>query len=425
MELYQILHTLRALLILTMICMVGLLAGSSAVAAIRDDAMGAVMRIDTASGSHIPAELEIMAEIEEVLLQAEQAHQDNDAFTADTLFLRVYNKSLLLEKMQQQRTSRGTIDSAVPSASPLFINYSTKYSLMPEDPGSTEIYSDQFNETAASARLVGSPNYYTVRKGDSLRQIAAKLGVSRQQLTSLNNLGKKGTLTVGQQLKYNNRKIVPKTIKEGIVVNIPDKTLYYFQKGKLVRSFPVALGSPVKNEKFVWQTPVGKFRIVGKQKDPTWFIPPSIRTEMQEKQKIKGKEPALFIPPGPTNPLGKYAIKTSLPGILIHSTIKPSSIYSFSSHGCIRMYPAHIEEFFKELKVNTPGEIIYQPAKIAITEEGRVFLEVHKDIYGKTAELAEEVKNLIAKARVSGKVDWKKVDHIVKAKAGIALDVSL
>jgi len=210
-------------------------------------------------------------------------------------------------------------------------------------------------------------------------------------------------------------------MQEGIVVNIPDRTLYYFQQGKLVRSLPVALGTATNNEKYLWQTPTGKFKITGKQEDPTWHVPPSIQAEMEE----GGKEVIKSIPPGPDNPLGKYAIKTSIPGILIHSTTKPWSIYSFASHGCIRVYPAQMEEFFKVVKVNTPGEIIYRPVKLAVTEEGRVFLEVHQDVYSKSGGLAAEARKLVEKNQLSGRIDWSKFDSVVKQKHGIAEDITM
>jgi hypothetical protein len=210
-------------------------------------------------------------------------------------------------------------------------------------------------------------------------------------------------------------------MKNGIIVNIPDRTMYLFRQGKVAVSLPVALGVAAKSEKYDWQTPTGKFKITAKMKDPTWHVPPSIQSEMED----HGKEVITTIPPGDKNPLGKYAIKTSIPGILIHSTTKPWSIYSFASHGCIRVYPEQMEEFFKEVKVNTQGEIIYKPVKLAVTEKGRVFLEVHRDVYGKTSNLAGEAKRLIEKQKLTERVDWKKVDAMLLRKAGIAEDVSL
>lgn len=278
-----------------------------------------------------------------------------------------------------------------------------------------------YPESITSERLIGTASTYSVVKADTIRLVAAKLGVSRQHLVTANKLDDKAFLKIGQKLLYNNRKIVPQWMKNGIVVNIPDRTLYYFRQGKLAISIPVALGVAAKSDKYDWKTPTGKFKITAKMKDPTWHVPPSIQSEMED----RGKEVITSIPPGTDNPLGKYAIKTSLPGILIHSTTKPWSIYSFASHGCIRVYPEQMEGFFKEVKVNTLGEIIYKPVKLAITEKGRVFLEVHRDVYSKSNGLAMEARRLIEKQNLSDRVDWKKVESIVRLKAGIAEDISL
>ncbi len=276
-------------------------------------------------------------------------------------------------------------------------------------------------EDISSEKLVGTASSYTVVKGDTIRLVAAKLGVSRQHIIRQNGLDEKGYLKIGQKLVYNNRKIVPQRMRNGIVVNIPDRTLYYFKQGKLAVSLPVALGVPVKSDKYDWKTPTGKFKVTAKMKDPTWHVPPSIQSEMEE----KGKEIITSIPPGPENPLGKYAIKTSLPGIMIHSTTKPWSIYSFASHGCIRVYPEQMEELFREITVNTPGEIIYKPVKLAVTEQGRVFLEVHRDVYAMNIRLGDEARRLIEKQRLSDQVDWQKVEAVIKRKAGVAEEITL
>jgi len=252
--------------------------------------------------------------------------------------------------------------------------------------------------------------------------LARKLGVSRAQLAAMNRLSPNVKLKQGQELKYNNRRIIPdQKLKDGIVINIPDRMLYYFQKEKLVFATAVALGTPGKTGKYVWHTPAGKFRIISREKDPTWTVPPSIQEEM----KLEGKEIIKSVPPGPGNPLGKYAMKTSLPGILIHSTSKPWSIYTYASHGCIRVYPQKMEELFKIVKVNTPGEIIYRPVKAAVTEQGKVFLEIHPDIYSKTKGLEKETKAILESMNLTEKVDWTKVKKALTRKSGVAEDVSL
>ncbi|MBI5483869.1 MAG: L,D-transpeptidase family protein [Deltaproteobacteria bacterium] len=369
-----------------------------------------------------------MKSLEATFAKAELYYQSNDDANSEEYYRLTIQKARILadhpeQLLQPQLTNTTQTDSLKSGSLPTSaIPTLSKPASQPEwtDPANKK-EARTVEEEILSEKLVGTASAYTVVSGDTLRLVAAKLGVSRQHLFRMNKLDAKATLKIGQKLKYNNRKIIPLRLREGIVVNIPDRTLYYFQQGKLVRSIPVALGTATKNEKYIWQTPTGKFKVTSKQEDPTWFVPPSIQAEMED----EGKEVITSVPPGPDNPLGKYAIKTSIPGILIHSTIKPWSIYSFASHGCIRVYPAHMEEFFKEVKINTAGEIIYQPVKLAVTEEGRVFLEVHQDVYGKSSGLAAEAKRLVEKNQLVDRIDWKKFEAVVKQKLGIAEDITM
>ncbi|MDD2540772.1 MAG: L,D-transpeptidase family protein [Desulfuromonadaceae bacterium] len=347
-----------------------------------------------------------MKSLDLVFEVARRYFSNNDLANAEKFYRLALQKSRIIESMIT--ASEVTPEPEVANApSPADLNQ-----LANPDGDEPETY---------SSRLVGSRGVYTVVKADTLRLVAAKLGVTQRHLRKMNHLDGTVHLKIGQKLAYNNLKIIPRKIENGIIINIPDLTLYYFQQGSLVTSLPVALGSAVKNEKYVWQTPVGKFRITAKTKDPTWTVPPSIQTEMEE----HGKEIVARIPPGPENPLGKYAIRTSIPGILIHSTIRPSSIYSFSSHGCIRLSPSQMKKFFPQIKVNTRGEIIYKPVKLAVTEDGRVFLEVHHDAYHKVVNLVTEARQMVEKQKLSGLVDWEKFELVVKQQRGIAVDISL
>ena len=321
---------LLALLAASMLC------AATAAADIREDAESAVSGLHRNNAAEkFPDDLN---SIDVVIEIARRCVWNNDLEVADIHFLLALQKSQILEAKL-----------AVPPAAPL-----PEASAPPTPPElklPVESPEHETTEPPGSSRLVGVKGIYTVVRADTLRLVAAKLGVTQQHLRGMNGLDAKAYLKVGQKLAYNNRKIIPQQLKDGIIINIPDRTLYFFQQGALVTSLPVALGSVVKNEKYVWQTPVGKFKITAKLKDPTWTVPRSIQTEMEE----QGKEVISSIPPGPENPLGKYAIKTSIPGILIHSTTRPSSIYSFSSHGCIRISPGQMEGFFPQVKVNTRG----------------------------------------------------------------------
>jgi lipoprotein-anchoring transpeptidase ErfK/SrfK len=376
------------------------LNATPAAADLRQDAESAV------SGLHQNAAAQRfsddMKSLDLVFEVAQRYFSHNEREKGDKFYLLALQQSQLIESMLK---ASGVSDPNPPSDSD-----------PPEKPAGEEPAPEPDSD-----RIIGSRGIYTVVKADTVRLVAAKLGVTQQNLRSMNGLDIRTFLKIGQKLAYNNRKIVPRQIKNGIIVNIPDRTLYYFQQGVLVSSLPVAVGSPTKNEKYVWQTPLGKFRITAKMKNPTWTVPPSIQAEMEE----HGKEAVASVPPGPENPLGKYAIRTSLPGILLHSTTRPSSIYSFSSHGCIRLSPNQMEAFFSQIKVNTRGEIIYKPVKLAVTEDGRIFLEVHPDAYHKGASLAALAREMVKKQKISEMVDWDKFKSVVKQKSGVAEDISL
>jgi L,D-transpeptidase ErfK/SrfK len=139
---------------------------------------------------------------------------------------------------------------------------------------------------------------------------------------------------------------------------------------------------------------------------------------------MKGEPVKTIVPPGPDNPLGRYALHTSIEGILLHETIWPATVYQFRSHGCIRVPSEHLEKLFGEIRVGTRGEIIYEPIKVAVTSEGRVFLEVHRDIYKKLKPIDTEVKMRLEKRGLSSRVDRGKVDKAVQEKSGLAEDVT-
>jgi len=378
---------------------------------------------------------------EETFAVAEQYFQNNDMEQAQRFYLLTIQKARIiqsspttsLDAIPATASAPSVFGTPVPAGESADIPQQTRAipSVVPPTSATAtaklttpaaEAWDLDQGEVINSERLVGNAGTYSVVKGDTIRLIAAKLGVSRQHLIRKNRLDETAYLKVGQKLLYNNRKIIPQRMKNGIVVNIPDCTLYYFRQGRLAVSLPVALGVPAKSDKHDWKTPIGKFKITAKMKDPTWHVPPSIQSEMED----QGKEIITKIPPGPGNPLGRYAIKTSLPGILIHSTTKPWSIYGFASHGCIRVSPDQMESFFKEVAIDTPGEIIYKPVKVAITEKGRIFLEIHRDIYSKNSNgLAQETKRLIENLKLAERVDWKKVESMVRTTSGVAEDISL
>ena len=100
-----------------------------------------------------------------------------------------------------------------------------------------------------------------------------------------------------QKLYIENFHIVPTARIDGILINLPQRTLYFFRGGKLLLNYPVGLGRPS------WPTPEGDFTVLTKVENKCWVVPKSIQEEMQ----LEGAIVKTKVPPGPENPLGKLA----------------------------------------------------------------------------------------------------------------------
>jgi L,D-transpeptidase ErfK/SrfK len=269
--------------------------------------------------------------------------------------------------------------------------------------------------------IIGGDTVYHVTAGDSLLLISAKLGVDMAAILRENNIGAAERLRAGQELRLNTRKIAPKTVDNGIIIDIPGRMLYYFEAGRLEQSFPVGLGMPQWRGITRWRTPAGTFTITGKAENPVWNVPKSIQWQMQ----AQGKPVLTRVPPGPDNPLGRFALYTSIRRMVIHETIWPTTVYKFRSHSCIRVLSENIERFYKEVEVGTSGELVYEPVKVAVTDDGKVFLQVDPDVYGKAKKPLDEVIDRINDLRIAALVDWAKIRSIVHEQSGIAEDVTL
>jgi lipoprotein-anchoring transpeptidase ErfK/SrfK len=124
-----------------------------------------------------------------------------------------------------------------------------------------------------------------------------------------------------------------------IVVDLSERHLYYYRYDHLVKRYPVAVGQPR------YPTPTGTYKIIQMTKNPTWLPPNS--------DWAKNATPA---PPGANNPLGTRWMGTSASGIGIHGVpaSENSSIGTYASHGCIRMFNWEAVQLFSRVVIGTP-----------------------------------------------------------------------
>ena len=191
--------------------------------------------------------------------------------------------------------------------------------------------------------IIGLNTFYTTKHEDTLIEIARIHGISFADILSVNGdmdpwiPGKDNKLLIPKQ------HILPFGKREGIIINIGDLRLYYFQGNNIIKTFPIGIG------RSGWETPLGNAIIIDKKENPIWIPPESVRKEDPELPKV--------VAAGPDNPLGTRAIYLSMPSYLLHGTNKPYGVGMKVSHGCIRLYPEHIEELYNLVKTEDFSEI--------------------------------------------------------------------
>ncbi len=256
--------------------------------------------------------------------------------------------------------------------------------------------------------VIGVLGEYVTKPKDTLLDVARDNDLGFNELESLYPEIDPWVPPEGTNLLLPTQWILPATTKFGIVINIAEMRLFYFIKSiGLVRTYPIGIGDEG------WFSPLGSFHVAQKREHPAWHIPQSL----QEKYQLK------VMPPGPDNPLGDYWMGLSIPGYGIHGTNFPWAIGRLVTHGCIRLYPEDIKKLFFLIPLKTPVEMIYEPVKIGF-KQGRIYSEVHSDIYGKIPDLVEYGLAKVRGKKWGDRVDLDLFRQSLKEAKGIPVDIT-
>jgi L,D-transpeptidase ErfK/SrfK len=255
--------------------------------------------------------------------------------------------------------------------------------------------------------VIGSVTTAVAEHEDTLLDIGRRFGVGYEEIIAANPGVDPWLPGAGTEVLLPTRFVLPDAPREGIVVNLPEHRLYYYPPARpgeprVVRTYPISTG------KMDWKTPLGVTRVASKQERPNWYPPKSVRLEHE----AKGDPLPPFIPPGPDNPLGEYAMRLGIPGgsYMIHGTNRPAGVGMQVTHGCIRMYPEDVEAFFAMIPVNTKVNLVDQTTKVG-WYRGSLYLERQAPLEGTDdpshmdpAELTNRINAAIAGRQVD--VDW-------------------
>ena len=215
--------------------------------------------------------------------------------------------------------------------------------------------------------------------------------------------------------------LLPEAEHEGIVVNLADMRLYFFEKpGAPPRSFPIGIGRDGLT------TPLGSTTIVRKAKDPTWR--PTVR--------MRAEDPTLaaVVPPGPDNPMGSRALYLGWPTYAIHGTNKPYGVGRRLSSGCVRMYPEDIEELYELVGAGTKVVVMDQPVKLGWID-GDLYIEAHpnqqqSDQLEMTGQFDPELPSAVvdqviaAAGEQTRRLDWSRVRTAILERRGYPIRVT-
>ena len=177
-----------------------------------------------------------------------------------------------------------------------------------------------------SRRITSDSVDYTIHAGDTLSALADRYKTTPDLIRKTNSL-------VSSVLRQANHiKIVKSNFS--IKVSKTKNILTVYENGEFFKEYLVGTGRDNV-------TPIGKFYIVDKQVNPTWF-----------------RHDGQVIPFGTKeNLLGTRWMSINYPGYGIHGTWEDDSVGKQSSAGCIRLRNSDVEELFIYVPANTEVEI--------------------------------------------------------------------
>ncbi|OUS32839.1 hypothetical protein A9Q98_00485 [Thalassotalea sp. 42_200_T64] len=276
----------------------------------------------------------------------------------------------------------------------------------------------EYKLPANNSRLVGEKTNYTVKKGDYFQQIAQTFNVGFLGLMEANPGIDPLLPEPGTELEIPTQLILPYGEHDGIVINLSELRLYYFDKPKnSVHVFPVGIG------KIGHMTPTLISEITEKRTNPNWFPTADHRKDYFKKH---GVEMAKMIKAGPDNPLGDYAMRIGSSAYLIHGTNQRFGIGMRASSGCVRMNPEDIEWLFKQASPGTKVKIVDHPIKMAYQAPNKRVIEIHSPLTNNQGvvpsllPISEGVKKFIG----SDADDIELLNAIIAKPTGLPIEIN-
>ncbi|MTZ80386.1 L,D-transpeptidase family protein [Citrobacter sp. JL978] len=274
------------------------------------------------------------------------------------------------------------------------------------------------------SRVVGQNAVHVVEdNGGSLEAIAKKYNVGFLALLQANPGVDPYVPRPGSVLTIPLQTLLPDAPREGIVINLAELRLYYYQPGtNSVTVYPIGIGQLGGDT----LTPTMVTTISDKRANPTWTPTANIRA----RYKANGIDLPAVVPAGPDNPMGHHAIRLAAYGgvYLLHGTNADFGIGMRVSSGCIRLRDGDIETLFRQVKPGTKVNIINTPIKASVEPNGVRLVEVHQPLSEKInddPQLLPIVLNASLQTfKNAAQTDSAVMEHAMEIRSGMPVDVT-
>lgn len=268
--------------------------------------------------------------------------------------------------------------------------------------------------------ILGELHHTTTWKTDNLLDLARAEDLGMIEILAANPGVDPWLPGAGTDIVLPTAHILPSGPRQGIIINLAEQRLYYYDPKRGPMTFPIGVGRDG------FGTPIGTTKIVRKQAAPTWYPTASRLAEDPPVPKV--------VPPGPDNPLGEFAMYLGWPAYLMHGTNKPDGVGRRVSHGCIRMYPEDIAFLFRNVPVGTPVRTTLEVVKLG-RRDGQLYIEVHPSLdqidqleqnhVMEAQPLPDQTDHiLMAAGEDSNRLDWNAIDQALKLRQGIPIRIT-
>ncbi|RHW78030.1 L,D-transpeptidase family protein [Colwellia sp. RSH04] len=273
----------------------------------------------------------------------------------------------------------------------------------------------EYDIPAGKQRLIGKLQYHHVKQGDYFQQIAEQYNVGFLALLAANPTIDPFLPEVGSQVVIPSAMLLPFIKREGIVVNLPELRLYYFDPNKnKVHVFPVGIGRQGL------ATPKATSYISEKRKNPVWRPTKAMKERyLTEKGIILADE----VPAGPSNPFGKYALRLGTSEYLIHGTNKRFGIGMRASSGCVRMYDEDIKWLYENVPLQTRVRIIDQPIKMSYENGQQQLIEIHEPLTEEPGKPTIKLANAVQRFVGSNRSYWHQLLPVIEKPTGLVIEL--